>query len=167
MKQTVVFLRGTACSGKTTISKEIRNFDNKIAWISIDKLKEIFTNFEDRALDEVHKSANVVLADLLDREYSVIVDGIFKKPFYYEELKAVVDEKNIPSVLYQLECSLPTLLERDKHREGAKIWGPLGDEIITNLYNTVKNNPLEGAIIINTEEKTLEECVSMIRESIN
>lgn len=166
MNQKLIIVRGPACSGKTTICRELRNFDEKIAWISVDRVKEIYSNFENRTLDEVHKSVNALLADLLDRGYIVVVDGIFKQENYYLDLVKIADNKKVPHVIYQLECSLPTLLKRDKSREGAKIWGPLGDDLVTSIYNTVQKNPIDGANILNTEELTLEECIAEIRTTL-
>ena len=96
MNQKIVIVRGTACSGKTTICKEIRDFDNKIAWLSIDKVKNLFSDFKDEAMDDANKSAVVILKNLLEREYSVIVDGIFKNPLHIEHIVQVGKDKNIP-----------------------------------------------------------------------
>lgn len=162
----VIILRGPACSGKTTIGRTLRNFDEKITWLNVDKVKEIYSHFEDRALDESHKSVNAITADLLERGYNVIIDGIFKKPEYTKAIQDIAREKNADFMVYELECSLPTLLARDKNREGTKIWGSLGDELVTSLYNTVKENPIEGSIKLNTEELTPEECVEKIYKGL-
>lgn len=163
--QKLVILRGAACSGKTTICREIRNYDEKIAWVSVDKVKEIFSQFKDETLDDVHVSVNAIILDLLDRGFSVVVDGIFKKSKYFEDLAKIADENKVLYVIYQLECSLETLKERDKSREGTKIWGPLGDELITIIYNSVEENPIPDAIILNTEEKSIDECVKIVRKN--
>ncbi|PJE62687.1 hypothetical protein COU88_03675, partial [Candidatus Roizmanbacteria bacterium CG10_big_fil_rev_8_21_14_0_10_39_6] len=118
MEQKLVILRGASCSGKTTIAESLRDYDARIAWISIDNFKRIFSNFQDAALDDVNKSAIIALRDILSRGFSVIVDGIFKKP---EHIQAVVREgekMNISVVIYQLDCSLETLKLRDKSRKG-------------------------------------------------
>ncbi len=167
MSQKVVILRGPACSGKTTISREIRNYDKKIAWLSIDKVKPLFSDFKDETLDDVNKSAVTILDDLLKRDFSVIVDGIFKKPNHFADILAVAKDKDIPVVAYQLECSLETLKKRDKDRDGVKYWGPLGDELVESLYKTVENNPIEGLTKINTEEKSLADCVEIIRKNFD
>ncbi len=167
MTQKLIIVRGAACSGKTTICKEIRDFDKKIAWLSIDKVKNIFSDFKDEALDDVNQSAVVTLKDLLTRGYSVVVDGIFKNPGHIEEIVKVGKEKNIPVVIYQLECSLKTLKERDKSREGVAqgLWKPLGDEIIESLYRKVEENPIKGAIKLNTEQTPIQESIKTIRRN--
>ena len=167
MNQKLVIVRGTACTGKTTICKEIRDFDKKIAWVSIDKIKNIYSDYEDRAMDEVNDTAVFTIKHLIDKNYSVIVDGIFKNIKHYEDIVKLALPKNIPVVTYQLECSLETLKIRDKERDGVKqgLWAPMGDELIESLYKKVVENPIKGVIRIDTEEKSIDDCVQIIRLS--
>lgn len=169
MDQKLIIIRGAACSGKTTICKEIRDFDRKIAWVSIDKIKNIYSDYADRAMDEVNDTAVAILEHLLGKNYSVVVDGIFKNLKYYEDVVRIGNERKIPIITYQLDCSLETLKKRDRERDGVKqgLWKPLGDELIESLYRKVEENPIEGAIIINTEDKSTEECAQIIRSSFN
>lgn len=169
MNQKIVIVRGTSCTGKTTICKEIRDFDKKIAWVSIDKIKNIFSDYEDRAMDEVNDAAVFTIKHILDKNYSVIVDGIFKNLKHYEDIIKLAKAKNIPVATYQLECSLETLKKRDRERDGVKqgLWPPMGVELIESLYRKVVENPIEGVTKINTEEKSPEECIEIIRQSFN
>ena len=162
-----MILRGAPASGKTTIGESLRNFDKKIVWLKTDNVKLFFSNFEDRTLDEVMGTCLVVLDNLLGRGYSVIYEGIFKRPEYVSRAVEIAKSKNIPYVIYQLECSLKTLQERDKKRPGVPqgLRPALGDELIESLYNTVRENPIPGAISLNTEEKTLEKCLGIIRKN--
>lgn len=167
MSQKLVILRGASCSGKTTIAESLRDYDSKVAWISIDNFKRIFSNSQDSALDDVNKSAVVSSNDILDRGFSVIVDGIFKRPEYINALITVVKDKNIPVIIYQLDCSLETLKLRDKSRKGVKEgwFPPLGDELIEGLYNKVVENPIEGAIRLDTEKSSIEECIETVKKN--
>ena len=169
MKQVLVILRGAPASGKTTIGENLRDFDKKIAWFKTDNIKPFFSDFEDRTLDAVMGTALTTLNHLLDEGYSVIYDGIFKNPAYAQRAIEMGKSKNIPAVVYQLTCSLKTLQERDKTRKGIKegCRKPLGDEIIESLFNKVENNPIEEAIKLNTEEKSLEECLEIIKRNFN
>ncbi len=167
MIQKVVILRGTSCSGKTTIAEVLRDYDTKVAWISIDNFKRIFSNFQDSALDDVNKSALVALKDILDRKFSVIVDGIFKKPEHIHAFITAAQEKNIPVIVYQLDCPLKTLKLRDKTRKGVKEgwFPPLGDELIEGLYRKVIENPIEGTIHLDTEKMSIEECLKIVKKN--
>lgn len=167
MSQKLVIVRGAACSGKTTVCKKLRDFDRKIAWVSIDKVKNIFSDYEDRAMDEVNDTAVAILEYLLDKNYSVVVDGIFKNLKHYNDVVQIGRNRNITVTVYQLECSLETLKRRDKERDGPKqgLWKPLGDELIESLYRKVEENPIEGAIKLNTEELSPDEIADIIRKN--
>jgi chloramphenicol 3-O-phosphotransferase len=164
MNQKLVILRGPAASGKTTICEKVRDFDKKIAWLSVDKMKPIFSDFEDRTLEESNKAALAELKYLLDEGYSVIFDGIFKNVNRVYEAIQIAKDRNIETLVYQLRCSLETLQGRDKVRPGVKegYRKPLGDEVIQSIHNTNMENPIEGAIELNTEEKSVGECVKII-----
>ena len=167
MTQKLIILRGTSCSGKTTIAEKLRDYDSKIAWLSIDNVKRIFSNYLDSALDDVNQSAVITLQDLLDRGFSVVVDGIFKKTEHIQDIIAAGESKKIPVIIYQLDCSLETLKLRDKTREGVKKgwFPPLGDELIERLYKKVIDNPVEGVLRLDTEQKSQEECIEIIKNN--
>lgn len=169
MKQTLVILRGAAGSGKTTLSEKLRNYDKKIVWLSIDKMKVIFSNFEDRTLEDTNKASIAQLRYLLGREYSVVYEGIFKNTDYVYQAVKIAKNRNIPVTVYQLKCSLNTLKNRDKTREGVRegYRKPLGDELIGSIYRTNISNPLIGAIELDTENKSLEECLEIIRKDFD
>src|SRR5665213_1997419 len=162
MKQVLVIIRGAPASGKTTISESLRDFDKKIVWFKTDNIKDFFSDpSEARILDEVMETCIAILNNLLDRGYSVVYEGIFKNPDYAIRAIEVGRKRNIPTITYQLSCSLETLKARDKTRKGVKegFREPMGDDVIESLYNKVENNPIEGAIKLSTEEKSLEECI--------
>ena len=167
--QTLIVLRGAPASGKTTIAKQLRDFDNKIVWFKTDNLKEFFDNpSDDRALDEVFKTCYSVLENLLYREYTVIYEGIFKKSEYANNAIEIAKKRNIKYFVYQLDCSLETLIKRDKERSNQTngIRPPMDRNIIESLLNKVIDNPIENAIFLNTEENTLEECINEIKKNI-
>lgn len=167
MKQVLIILRGAPASGKTTLGENLRDFDKKIVWFKTDNIKPFFADYEDRTLDATMETCIATLNFLLDKGYSVIYEGIFKIPKYATDAIELGKSKNITVVVYQLSCPLKTLQERDKVRKGVPegCRKPLGDEIIESLYNKVENNPIEGAIKLNTEEKSFEECLEIIRKT--
>jgi predicted kinase len=170
MKQTLVIIRGAPASGKTTISESLRDFDRKIVWFKTDNIKSFFSDpSEARILDEVMETCIATLSNLLERGYSVVYEGIFKDPNYALKAIQVGKSNNIPVVVYQLKCSLKILQERDKARKGVLegLRKAMGDEVIESLYNKVENNPIEGAIKLNTEEKSLDECIEIIKKNFD
>ena len=169
MKQTLVILRGPAASGKTTICEKVRSYDRKIAWLSVDKFKAIFSDFEDRTLDDANKATIAELKYLLNEGFSVILDGIFKNTDYVYLAIEIAMGKNIPVVVYELKCSLKSLKERDKSRPGVKqgYRKPLGDEVIESLFNKIENNPINGAIELDTEHQSIDKCIEIINTVFN
>jgi chloramphenicol 3-O-phosphotransferase len=167
MSQSLVILRGPAASGKTTLCESLRDYDKKIVWLSVDKMKPIFSDFEDRTLEDANKASIAMLKYLLDEGYSVIYEGIFKNPDCVYQAIKIGKDKNIPTVAYQLKSSLGTLLSRDKTRKGVKEgWRkPLGDEIIEGLHQKNIDNPINSAIDLDTENQSIEECVRIIRKN--
>jgi chloramphenicol 3-O-phosphotransferase len=170
MVQKLVILRGAPASGKTTISEKLRDFDNKIVWFKTDSFKQFFSSpGEDRILDEIMETCLATLCNLLDRGYSVIYEGIFQKAEYVQKTVDIGISKNVPVVIYQLSCSLEILKERDRNRKGIKegCRKPLGDEAIENLFKKLKENPINGAIKLDTQNTSLEDCIEIIRKNFN
>lgn len=167
MNQKLVIIRGAPASGKTTLGENLRSKEKKIVWLKIDNLKPFFSEDWGDSLDEVNKLALTIINSFLDDLYSVVFDGIFKNPEHAREAVKLAKSKNIPVVIYQLTCSLATLQARDKSRPGVKegCREPLGDETIERLFHKVKDNPLEDAIELDTENQTLEACLAIIRKN--
>ncbi|MFH0773496.1 MAG: zeta toxin family protein [bacterium] len=166
MKQVLVILRGAPACGKSTISAQLRDMSDKIVWLKTDNFKPFFLN-TGVYTDIMNKTALASLSCLLDNKYSVIYEGIFQNPLFVEAAKKVGQEKNIPVFVYQITCSLKTLQDRDLMRPGIKegCRKPLGNEVIEKIYNTVENNPIAGAVALNTEQFSLEECLAIIRKN--
>lgn len=167
MSQKLVILRGAPASGKTKLGESLRDFDKKIAWLSIDKVKPIFSDYRDESLDVVNGAAMQMLSYLLAEGFSVVLDGIFKIPEHIQKAIEIGKAQNVPTIIYQLKCSLEVLKERDLNKEGVKEgWrDPLGDKVIESLFKKVEANPIEGAIELDTENKSLEECLEIIRRN--
>lgn len=60
-------------------------------------------------------------------------------------------------------------MKRDGVREGVPegLKKPLGKETITNLFNIIKENPFTGAVKLDTEKYSVDECIKIINESFN
>ncbi len=50
MNQYLVILRGAPGSGKTTLAKSFRNFEEKVAWLKVDNFKDFFAEDATSAL---------------------------------------------------------------------------------------------------------------------
>lgn len=167
MKQTLVILRGAPGSGKTTLGDKLRDTDKKVAWISVDGVKPIFSNFDDRDVDISYRTTLVLLRFLLEEGYSIVFDGIFVRPEqlnYFNQAIKIATDKNIPVKIYQLFCSLETTLKRHEKRLRDKSMH-IDMETVRRLFEKVQNNPIPDSIELDTEKNSLEECLIIIRKN--
>ena len=169
MKQVLVILRGAPSSGKSTLAKNLRDYNKRIVWLKVDNFKPFFSDNTNIIVDDVNKTAINSLSYLLDQGFSVIMEGIFQNPQYIQNAIDIAKQKNIPSFAYQLGCSLRTLQERDKTREGVKegCRKLLGDEVIKRLYEVIENNPFKNIVKLNTEQKSFDECLIIIKRNFD
>lgn len=168
MKQVLIILRGAPSSGKSTIAKRLRDYDKKIVWLKVDNFKPFFSDNTDLIVDDVNKTAINSLSYLLDQGFSVIMEGIFQDPQYIQQAVNLAKQKNIPVFVYQLSCSLKTLQERDKIREGIKegCRKLLGDEVIERLYKVIESNPFIENIELDTEKASIDECTNILKKNL-
>lgn len=170
MSQFLVIIRGAPASGKTTIAKQLRDYQQKIAWLKVDNFKDFFSDDAQPAQQKnVDGAALTTLQYLLDNQFSVVMEKIFFDPFIIPLAIKEARKRNIPVQVFQLQTSLATLQERDQNRPGIKegCRKPLGNEVIQKIYEQLESTPYPGAIQLNTEELSLEECVNQIRQTIN
>jgi len=167
MKQVLVILRGAPSSGKSTLANKLRDYDKRIVWLKVDNFKPFFSDNTDLIVDDVNKTALNSLNYLLDQGFSVVMEGIFQNPQYIQNAIDIAKQKNIPSIVYQLDCSLKTLQERDKTREGVKegCRKLLGDEVIKRLYEVIENNPFKNIVKLDTEKVSIDECINLLKKN--
>lgn len=169
MRQVLIILRGAPASGKSTIAKKLRDYDKKIVWLKVDNFKPFFSDNTDIIVDDVNKAALSSLNYFLDQGFSIIMEGIFQNPKYIQEAVNLAKQKNLSVSVYQLDCSLQTLQERDRTREGVKegCRKVLGDDVIERLYRVIENNPFKNIIKLNTEKVSINECIEIIKKNFS
>lgn len=165
MKQFVVVLRGCMASGKTTIARRMRNFDQKIVWLKVDNFKDFFSPDSDPAtLLYVHGAATVTLGYLLDNRFSVVMEGVFQNPNYISDAVKNEEKHRVQSRVFELQVPLEVLKERDRTREGIKegCRERMDDKEIERMFSVIENNPYPDAIKLDTESLSVEECIEEI-----
>jgi len=160
-----VIIRGAPASGKTTIAKQMRDFEKKVVWLKVDNFKDFFSS--DARLEQqkyVDECALASLEYLLDQGFSVVMEKIFFDPFIIPKAVEAANKRNIIAKVFQIRCSLAVLQERDRNRPGIKegCRKPLGDEVIEKLFTQLGNTYVPGAIELDTDKLTLDECVAKI-----
>lgn len=167
MNQRLIILRGCTSSGKSTLAKSYRSFENKIVWLKVDAFKNFFADDATPALIHVNNLAVVALKYLLEQEFSVVIEGVFQDTSNIDKALEIAKQLNVPAYVFELEASLETLKKRDLAREGVpQGWrSPLGDETIERIFNILKANPYHKAIKLDTEKNSLEKCQEIIDKS--
>lgn len=169
MEQFLVIIRGAPASGKTTISKKLRNFEKRIVWLKVDNFKDFFS--DNASLNEqkyVDECSLASLEYLFDKGFSVVMEKIFYNPDIIPLVIEAAKKRNIIAKIFQIKCSLNILQERDKNRPGIKegCRKPLGDAAIERIYKKLEKTYLSGAIELDTENFSIEECVTKIKDSL-
>lgn len=169
MRQFLVVLRGVPASGKTTISKELRSFEKNIAWLKVDNFKEFFAEDSSSALEYVNGSAVATLNYLFENGFSIVMDGVFQETNAIDDAIKIANARNIKAIVYQIKCSLQTLQNRDRERPGVSkgCRKPLGDDVIAKIYQKLEESFYAGAIPLDTDKLSLEECIEIIRKNFN
>ena len=168
MKQTLIILRGTPASGKSSIARALRNFEKKVVWLKVDNFKPFFDDDASKALDYVNGSALATLDYLLTNGFSVVMDGVFQNPDCIEDALAIAKSKNVSAHAYELRCSLPVLAERDKNRKEVKSGHrkPMKYSVLEKIQDVLENNPSKSAEIFDVEDKSLDECIEIFQKLI-
>lgn len=162
--QRVIIIRGVTASGKSTLAKRYRNFKNKTVWLKIDNFKDFFDTLDSEVRFFIHGAANTSLEYFLKKGFSIIMEGVFQDPDYVQQAVDIVKKFDIPCKVFQTKVSLKTLQERDRVREGVPegCRKPLGDEEIAKIFTVLEEKPYPNAIFLDTENKTIDECVTFI-----
>jgi len=154
----IILLNGVMAGGKSTIFESLK--EKLPNYVFIDR-----AYFKDNILKGVKKE-NPALAKQISKEtvyniarplmkegYNLVMPEIVKnsaEKFLKDELK------NYEINSYFLTCSLEEAKKRDRKRQNHSI----RDDVVEKNYNSQKPN--EGDIIINTEEKSIEEVLEII-----
>jgi predicted kinase len=163
--QRLIILRGAPASGKSTLAKSFRNFTDKTVWLKVDNFKAFFGS--DEALLYVNGAAVATLKYLLDQQFSVVMEGVFQDTKAIDEALAIAQKLQIPTKVFELEVDLETLKRRDLVREGVRegMRPPLGNSVIEKIYNTLKHNPYQTSIRLDTEKNNIDTCKEIIESS--
>lgn len=157
--KTIILLNGPSSSGKSTLSKALRErFAQKsknYAIVSIDDFMKISTSetiYEDDVFDISMEMCRAALS-LLQTYDGVIVDHVITSPRIFNQFMEAT--KDYQSLLVHVACPIEILLKREEER-GDRHKGSAQDSY-DYLY------PKEGYDIeVDTHQISLEECVETI-----
>src|SRR5258708_6473018 len=169
MQQFLIILRGVTGSGKSTISKRLRNFEEKTAWLKVDNFKDFFAEDSSSALEFVNGSAIATFGFLFDQRFFLVMDGVFQDTKAIDAAVNLAKSKSVKSIVYQIKCSLQEIQKRDRTRDGVKegCRKPLGDETIASIYQRLESNPYPNSLSLDTEHLSIGQCIEKIKSDLN
>ncbi len=169
MEQKLIILRGAPSSGKSTIAKRMRNFEAKTVWLKVDNFKDFFSDDATPFLEYVHGLAIASLEYLLNKGFSVVMEGVFQEPDYIKQAVDMANAKNILCKVFQLAVPLEQLKERDKSREGVKegLRPALAEVVIERLFNIQNQKQYPDSINLDTHKNNIDQCIEIIKASFS
>jgi predicted kinase len=157
-------MHGTLGSGKSTCAKKLTKIlnaerididavlrDNKLDHQASDSACIPAKNFI-KGLDIVIPLAK----DLLKKNKIAIFDGCL---YHKEVLDYLIEQLKFPNYTFTLKTKLETCIKRDQNRERT-----IGEGVAREVYDLVKEN--DFGIIINTDDKTVDETLKEIRDCL-
>lgn len=168
--QYLIIIRGAPASGKSTIAKQLRSFQDRVVWLKVDNFKDFFA--AEAKLEEqmyVDECALASLEYLLDKGFSVVMEKIFYDTYIIPLAVESAKKRGVAVQIFQLRCPLEVLQSRDRNRPGVKegCRKPMGDEAIERIYNRLEETFYPGANVLDTEKDSVEECIQIIYRGLD
>ena len=153
----VLWMTGLRCSGKTTIARKLRKLMPELVVLDGDELRAQSSS-NDFSREGINENNRKVANLAKDASKSVCVSLIspFKKN--REDARKIIGDNKFIEVY--IKCSLPTCEERDvkgMYKKARR--NEINDFIGIHTDYEIPDTP---EIIVNTETKSLDECVSEI-----
>jgi broad-specificity NMP kinase len=159
MEQKLIFVSGSPCVGKTTVSDELFQSFNNSAYCDGDWMWCVNPfSLKDPRLRNGDKNVSFVLSNYLKAEFEYVFFSsvILTNKNIRENIIRNIDSMNYKIIGFSLMCSEQTLYERHRKR---------GDNNEVSYY-WLRLGPYPGDYIINTDNKNVKEIVNEIKSII-
>ena len=162
--QKLIIIRGNSGSGKSIVAEKLREkINGKVAVVGQDTLRRLILMEKDSLENtDIIGLLEQTIRYCLDKEYSVIVEGILSKQKYKDTLVRLMDSAPCKSYVFYIDVSLEETLQRHKSK-------PIADEVtekqLRSWYQPKNYLEVPGEVIID-ESSTLEETVDLIQKSV-
>lgn len=162
----LIIIRGTACSGKSTVADELRkSFKNKR------KLAVIHTSIFYHGIVNGDKPEIAmentlrILDNYLKNKYNVILEGTlsFKDKngnLYLDKFVKLSKKYKTPLKQFFFQAEFSELKEREKKRAKISL------KLLKKMYNTAINTKKDDEIVIDTTNKTINQVVNEVRRNL-
>ena len=164
----LLLIDGPMGSGKTTVAKILHGRLKRTAYLGLDRVKSIISDFKRNPFDN-EISRNVELAmtkEYLKQGINVIVEqGMTLR--HIKAFKKIAKKYNANLFIYQLDAPKKLLTERVFER--AKLKGkfkPSKARVERNYKIHLKNKD-KGAVVFDTEKLSLQQIIKHILKELN
>lgn len=162
MEKNIVIFSGAPAAGKSTKGEEMAAIYGANAIVCPDTIREMCGAIEMNENGEpiaISQDLNAVVFQIfykivearMSRGVPVVCDGTFVDRKSLKQLKSLAEKYGYTVELHRFECSLETLLERNKHRGYKNV----PDFVVKNMYERFCNFEPEDwytLVVHNTDE---------------
>jgi predicted kinase len=163
-KQKLIIIRGNSGSGKSIVAEKLREqLDGKVAIVGQDTLRRSILGERDGLENtDIIGLLEQTVSYCLEKEYTVILEGILSKPKYRDSLTKLMESASCKSSVFYIDVSLEETLKRHKTKP---IASEVTEEQLRSWYQPKNYLDVPGEVIID-ETSTLKEAVTLILKSV-
>lgn len=138
--QTVLVLKGTCGSGKSTFAKELLKNDKSYKRLNNDDLRAQF-DFSVWSLENeklINNASDLLLEEFLKQGYNVVIDNVHSSKHHFDRYCKIVGKLFIDCVVEEkpFYVELSTAIERDyKRASNPAASGYVGKEVVSKHWN--------------------------------
>ena len=155
-----ILLRGPAGVGKSTIGRQLQEqLPGSWANLDVDLFKHMISKKSSMfRSDTAHDVALYFLEKLLQSNTNMVIEEIFKEPFYNQTLE-LFEKYNCEVLTVFLTATVDTVVQRDEARAKNK-----GEDTIRMLHDQIAS--LNEKLVIDTGQNTIQETVDRIKGEV-
>jgi len=162
--QKLIIIRGNSGSGKSAVAERLRAaLGGKVAVVGLDTLRRtILKEPDELANTDIIGLIEQTVTYSLEKDYTVIIEGILSKPKYRDLLMKLMESAKCKSSVFYIDVSIEETIERHKTKP---IANDVTAEQLRSWYQPKNYLDVPGEVIID-ETSTLEQTVDLIKEAI-
>ncbi len=159
----IITIQGPVAAGKSTITRILRTKLNTYSYVDRPFIKRgLRPAGKQLSLKLSKRTSYFLIKELVKVEQDIIVEEVNPESMKKNMGETFFKEHNYKIISFFISCSVETAIKRDSLRE-AKTLGEEGVQRIHKKYV----QPAGYEIVINTENASVEECVSKMLSRIN
>lgn len=152
----IITIHGPACGGKSTLTQVLREKLPSYSYVDRPYIKRGLKPVGKKEALRLSKEASYFLIkELLHLNQNIIVEEVNPESLKNKIGEDLFKTHNYKIISFFMYCSIDTAIQRD-HERNAKT---IGEEKLREI-NLNYTSPASYEIVINTEKKGVDECIS-------